>query len=65
MIISDNGSGVYSVCSSLWVTGTPLTAAPNDSTIISFVGTLSLGTGQITPVIIGMNNPHGMAFIPQ
>ena len=65
MIIADNASGVYSVCSHLWVTGTPLTGAPNDSTIISFTGALNLGTGQITPVIIGMNNPHGMAFIPK
>jgi len=65
MIIADNASGVYKVCSNLWVTGTPLTTAPNDSTIISFVGALNLGTGQITPVIIGMGNPHGMAFVPQ
>jgi hypothetical protein len=65
MIIADNAAGVYSVCSDLWVTATPLTAAPNDSTIISFVGTVSLGSGQITPVIVGMNNPHGMAFIPR
>jgi hypothetical protein len=65
MIIADNASGVFSVCSDLWVTSTPLTAAPNDSTIISFVGTVSLGTGLITPVIVGMNNPHGMAFIPR
>jgi hypothetical protein len=63
MIIADNASGVYSACSTLWVPGTPLTAAPNDSTIISFVGTVSLGSGLITPIIIGMNNPHGMAFI--
>jgi hypothetical protein len=65
MIISDNASGVYSVCSDLWVTSTPLTSAPNDSTIISFVGELSVGSGLITPIIVGMNNPHGMAFIPQ
>jgi hypothetical protein len=65
MIIADNASGVYSVCSNLWVSGTPLTAAPNDSTIISFVGTVNLGSGQITPLIVGMNNPHGMAFIPR
>lgn len=65
MIIADNASGVFSACSNLWVTGTPLTAAPNDSTIISFVGTVSLGSGQITPIIVGMNNPHGMAFIPR
>ena len=65
MIISDNASGVFSVCSDLWVTGSPLTSAPNDSTIISFVGTVSVGSGLITPIIVGMNNPHGMAFIPQ
>ncbi len=65
MIIADNGSGVYSVCSDLWVTSIPLTSAPNDSTIISFVGQVSLGSGQITPIIVGLNNPHGMAFIPQ
>jgi hypothetical protein len=65
MIIADNASGVFSVCSDLWVTSTPLTGAPNDSTIISFVGNLSVGSGLITPIIVGMNNPHGMAFIPQ
>jgi hypothetical protein len=65
MIIADNASSVYSVCSDVWVTGTPLTSAPNDSTIISFVGTVNVGNGLITPVIIGMNNPHGMAFIQQ
>jgi hypothetical protein len=65
MIIADNNSGVYSACSNLWVTGTPLTAAPNDSTIISFVGTVNLGNGQITPTIVGIANPHGMAFLPQ
>jgi len=65
MIIADNASGVFSVCTNLWVTSTPLTAAPNDSTIVSFVGTVALGSGLITPIIVGMNNPHGMAFIPR
>jgi hypothetical protein len=65
MIIADNASGVFTVCSNLWVTSTPLTAAPNDSTIVSFVGTVSMGSGLVTPIIVGMNNPHGMAFLPQ
>lgn len=65
MIIADNASSVYSVCSDFWVTNAPLTSAPNDSTIISFVGTVNVGNGLITPIIVGMNNPHGMAFIPQ
>jgi hypothetical protein len=28
-------------------------------------GRCSLGSGQVTPIIVGMNNPHGMAFLPQ
>ncbi|HEY2641981.1 MAG TPA: hypothetical protein VGI66_19080 [Streptosporangiaceae bacterium] len=63
MIIADNASGVYSVCSDIWVTGTPIVDAANDGTTISFAGSLNLGTGQITPFLVGMNNPHGMGFI--
>jgi hypothetical protein len=65
LLVSDNSSGVYSVCSNIWVTGTTVTDAANDSTVISFVGTLSLSSGQITPFLVGMSNPHGMAFIPK
>jgi hypothetical protein len=65
MLVADNASGVYSICSSIWVPGTPIVDAANDGTTISFVGTLSLGSGQITPIIVGMNNPHGMGFIPK
>jgi len=63
LLVADNASGVYSICSSAWVTSTPIVDAANDGTTISFVGTLSLGSGQITPIIVGMNNPHGMGFI--
>jgi hypothetical protein len=65
MIIADNASGIYSVCSQLWVSGTAYTAAPNDSTIIGFVGSLNMSTGVITPVIVGLGNPHGLGFIAQ
>jgi hypothetical protein len=65
LLVADNASGVYSVCSNIWVPGTPVVDAANDSTVISFVGNLSLSSGQITPVIVGMSNPHGMAFIPK
>lgn len=65
MLITDNASGVYSVCSSLWVSGTAYTAAPNDSTIIGFVGNLNLSSGVITPMIVGLGNPHGLAFLAQ
>jgi hypothetical protein len=65
LLVSDNNAGVYSVCSSVWVPGSPYSSAPNDSGVIGFVGTLSLSSGIITPIVVGLANPHGMAFIPQ
>jgi hypothetical protein len=65
LLVADNNAGVYSICSSVWVPGTPYTAAPNDSGVIGFVGTVSLSNGAITPIVVGVANPHGMAFIPQ
>jgi len=65
VLVADNASGVYSVCSKIWVPGVPVSSSPNDAGVISFVGTLSLSSGQITPFLVGMNNPHGMAFIPK
>lgn len=65
LLVADNASGVFSVCSDIWVTDSPVVDAANDGTTISFVGTLSLSSGQITPFLVGMNNPHGMAFIPK
>jgi len=60
MIIADKAPGVLGLLE-LWVR-TPLTAAPNDSTIISLVGTVSSASGADHPIIVGMNQPHGMAF---
>ena len=65
MLVADNSSGVYSVCSSIWVPGSVVVDSANDSTVVSFVGTLNASTGQITPTIVGFGNPHGMAFIPK
>jgi hypothetical protein len=65
VIVADNNSGVYSICSSVWVPGVPYAAAPNDSTVIGFIGTISMSNGAITPIVVGIANPHGMAFIPQ
>ncbi|HEY6276228.1 MAG TPA: hypothetical protein VIX86_07835 [Streptosporangiaceae bacterium] len=65
MLVSDNASGVYSICSNIWVPGSPIVDAANDGTTISFVGELTMSTGQITPILVGMNNPHGMGFIPK
>ena len=64
LLVADNASGVYSVCSDIWVPGSVIVDSANDSTVISFVGELNFGTGQITPTIVGFGNPHGMAFVP-
>ena len=64
LLIADNASSVYTVCSSIWVPGVPVESSPNDAGVISFLGTLNLSSGQIIPFLVGMGNPHGMAFIP-
>jgi hypothetical protein len=51
------GPGAYSAVS---VFSTP--TAPNP--IASFVGRTNLTTGFVAPIVIGMSNPGGMAFIP-
>ncbi len=65
LLVADGNVGIYSVCSSVWVPGTVYTAAPNDFTVIGFIGTINMANGAITPVIVGIANPHGMAFVPQ
>jgi hypothetical protein len=65
LLASDNSSGVFSICSNVWVPSTPISASPNDATVINFIGTLSLSSGQLTPIVVGMGNPHGMAFLPK
>jgi len=65
LLVADNSSGVYSVCSDIWVPGSVIVDSANDSTVINFVGVLNPGTGQVTPTMVGFGNPHGMAFIPK
>ena len=65
ILVSDNGSGVYTICSNVWVPDTPYVSAPNDSGVIGFVGTLSMSSGIVQPIVAGFANPHGMAFLPK
>lgn len=44
--------------------GTAFVAAPNDSGVGGFVGTIDLNTGIITPFALGMKSPHGLLFVP-
>ena len=65
VLAADNNSGVFSICSDIWVPSTPISSSPNDAGVINFIGTLSLSSGQLTPFVVGMGNPHGMAFLPK
>lgn len=44
--------------------GTVYTEAASDAPVASFVGTLDTKTGTISPVIIGLKSPTGLAFLP-
>ena len=45
--------------------GTAFVAAPDDSGVGGFVGTINLTTGTITPFAAGMKSPHGLLFVPR
>jgi len=47
-----------------FIYGKVYTEAPNDSGVASFVGTVDLKTGTITPVAIGFGKPTGLYFVP-
>ena len=50
---------VYKVTKSAFLPGTAYTAADGGP----FVGTIDLNTGVITPIVTGLGNPGGMAFV--
>lgn len=47
-----------------FVVNTVYTEAPADSGVNSFVGTLNLTTGIVTPVLTGFTSPTGLIFVP-
>ncbi|MBV9689267.1 MAG: hypothetical protein JO202_06105 [Ktedonobacteraceae bacterium] len=65
LVADSSGNTIYAVTLDKGFTrGTVYTEAPSDSGVASFVGTLDVKTGTITPVIIGLKSPTGLAFIP-
>lgn len=64
LLVSDTKAGVIYAISGALDPATPLTATPDDSGVNGFVGTIDLKTGFITPVVIGLKSPHGMAYLP-
>ena len=56
-------NAVY-IVSATYVPGTLFTVAPSDSGVASFLGTVNLNTGTVTPVVLGFTNPTGLVFVP-
>ena len=65
MLVSDTPANtVYKITKKVFVPGVAYTAAVAGSTSApGFVGRLDLEFGQMTPVVSGLQSPHGMAFV--
>jgi hypothetical protein len=65
LFMTDNTADrLYAISTADFAPGTVFVDTANDSATPGFVGTLNLATGQITPVVIGFANPHGLTFVP-
>lgn len=64
LYITDNANNSVDAITGTFKPGTAFVAAPGDSGVAGFVGTLSLTTGIITPVFTNLASPAGLLFIP-
>ncbi len=44
--------------------GTIFTAVPGDSAVAGFIGTVSIATGNVTPITVGFGSPTCLIFVP-
>jgi hypothetical protein len=64
LFVVDSGTNaIYTMRGELSPT-TIYTAAPSDSGVAGFVGTVDKSTGIITPIAIGFGSPTGLLFVP-
>jgi hypothetical protein len=69
LVADKGGEAVYSITAPYFAPGAAYsaivaTATPGGSTVAAFVGQTDLTTGFVTPILSGLQNPGGMAFIP-
>lgn len=61
LLVSSTGSNtVYAIQSDSFIPGGAYSASDSSN----FVGMLNVNTGILTPIVSGLDNPHGEAFIP-
>jgi hypothetical protein len=64
LLVSDlDADTIYRVDRNYWPSGAAYSAGQIGT--VGFVGQLDFGTGNLTPIVNGMNNPRGMAFVDQ
>lgn len=66
LVIDGKANTIYTVTidKTDFAKGTIFTEAPYDSGVAGFVGKVDPKTGTTTPVIIGLNSPTGLMFLP-
>jgi hypothetical protein len=64
LFVADGGRNAIYTLQWKGLRGTVITQAPNDSGVISFVGTVNMTTGAVVPVVTGFVKPTGMVFVP-
>jgi len=63
ILVSDTPANVvYEIHKGAFTPGSAYTAAVGGTT--GFVGRLDLEWGQLTPIVTGMQSPHGMGYVP-
>jgi hypothetical protein len=64
LLVSDlDADTIYRVDRNYWPSGAAYSAGQIGT--VGFVGQLDFGSGNLTPIVNGMNNPRGMAFVDQ
>jgi hypothetical protein len=69
LVADKSGDKVYAITTPYFAPGAAYsavvaTATPGGATVAAFVGRTDLTTGFVTPIVTGLLNPGGIAFIP-
>jgi hypothetical protein len=64
LFIADTSANAFYMMQGGFVPGALYAASPNDSGAASTVSTIDQTSEILTPIAIGFNSPHGMAFVP-
>jgi hypothetical protein len=69
LVADKDGQAVYAITAPYFAPGAAYsaivsTSTPGGATIAAFVGQTDLTTGLVTPIVNGLENPGGMAFVP-